>query len=153
MIAVCKEIANAHNAALAAEREKHERTLAILDKATEQLRSQLAAAQAAIQRHKRAYGHTLDFPDDTTALDAAITEAYDHARKEADRDWTDVLEAKIAAAQQPLVDALKFYADQENYVNDVLGLPDGSSEVEGSSEINQDGGMKASDALANAGKQ
>jgi hypothetical protein len=50
---------------------------------------------------------------------------------------------------QTLVDALKFYSDQENYVDDVLGMPDGTaSEVAGSSEINQDGGMKARDALA-----
>jgi hypothetical protein len=57
--------------------------------------------------------------------------------------------AAIAAAQQPLVDALKFYAERENYVDDVLGMPDGpASEVSGSSEINQDGGMKARAALA-----
>lgn len=44
--------------------------------------------------------------------------------------------------------ALKFCADKENWVNDVLGMPDGySSEVEGSSEINQDGGTKAREAL------
>ncbi len=100
---------------LAAERENTKFAqdhIDIYHKDNQQLREQLAAAQAANRKAVKVLEHS-DIPlhretvkalgaIDTTALDALIAGAYDHARKEADRDWQDVL----SAAQQPLMDAL-----------------------------------------------
>ncbi len=123
-------IADAVNATLAAEREKHRKEMEAVTMNTsdietvQQLLSQLAAAQAA-NRYALIALDKIVFDEnsllcevktallkvtDTTALDAAIAEAVDKERSR----WNEVFEAEVvketervvAAAQQPLVDAL-----------------------------------------------
>jgi len=67
------KVADAHNSALTDEREKYVEQREDWIREIQQLREQLAAAQASIAAHNRTPGHTLDFPD-TTALDAYVRE-------------------------------------------------------------------------------
>ncbi len=93
-------IAVAINAALAAEQEKADNLFKVARKhciENKQLRSELAAAQAAIIE---ATGMRLH---DRKALDAAIAAAVQAKAHE----WIERSHRLIAVAQQPLVDALK----------------------------------------------
>ena len=101
---VAKRIADAHNAALAAEREN----LIIVSETIGQLREQLAGAQAEL---KLLWGK--DFPKSyhNAALYAAIAEAVDKETRRCHANWTKARDQAVAAAQTTLFDALKMLHD------------------------------------------
>jgi hypothetical protein len=109
-------IADAHNAALAAEREISDG----LGKLNDQLRAQLAAAQAAM---KQLNGCRNRMANAFNAFGSTRHEGHAKEFWNADDDFdkamsndTEALAAAIAAAQKPLVDALRPFAALANEI-------------------------------------